>query len=108
MKELNDNQITICFSPTADELIEIYRWLEEEERLEKYAGFYCNWDSIIYSFERKEIAIISDMGSPVGFMSWILAEKTAKIQLAEIKPGHRQQGLGKRLTNTVLDHFRNH
>jgi len=92
----------VSFSPTNKEVGEIEKWLIEE-REKTGDGFYCNWDNIKTSFDKNELATISINNKTVGFATWrIKTDKTARIEIAEVKPTHRKKGIGKKLTTELL------
>jgi len=97
--------IEVIFQPTHEHLSEIKQWLLVEDQKKRFAGFYCNWNSIEYSFDRNEMSVILQGKSAIGFLTWFNYTKVTKIQIAEIKPGFRKKGYGRILTQTVLDHL---
>ena len=100
--------VKVSFEPTTDQMATIKEWLFIEDEKKKFDGFYCNWNSIEYSWERNEIAIILNNEVPIGFITWWLSDKVAKIQIAEIKPGFRKKGYGRLLTETTLNRLKGH
>jgi len=96
----------VIFSPTDKQLGEIEKWLFAE-RKKTGDGFYCNWNIIKTSFDKNELATISCNNKTIGFATWWLAtDKTARIDIAEVKPTHRRKGVGKALTKEVLNFMR--
>lgn len=95
----------ITFSPTDMQFADVERWLASESK-EMDSGFYCNWNVIQSSFHKNELAIALWDGLTVGFATWTIStDKTARIEIEEIKPSHRGRGIGKRLTHDLLDHL---
>ena len=93
----------VSFSPTDKQVGEIEKWLIAE-RKKTGDGFYCNWDIIKSSFDKNELATISLKTKTVGFATWRLTtDKTARIEIAEVKPTHRKKGIGKKLTTELLN-----
>ncbi|MEO6520049.1 MAG: hypothetical protein ABIN91_00095 [Mucilaginibacter sp.] len=73
----------VSFEPNVDQLNEIKNWLLIEDQEKRFAGLYCNWNSIEYSLGRKEIAIILLGEMPIGFLTWFKNERAATIQFTE-------------------------
>jgi predicted GNAT family acetyltransferase len=94
-------QVTI--SPTQKQVGEIKKWLIEE-RQKTGDGFYCNWNIIKSSFDKNELATISLNNKTIGFATWRLTtDKTARIEITEVKPTYRTKGIGKKLTTHLLN-----
>lgn len=101
INETNSYQVT--FSPTDKQVEEIEMWLIAERR-KTGDGFYCNWNIIKSSFDNNELATISLNNKTIGFATWRLTTtKTARIEITEVKPTHRRKGVGKKLTNQLLN-----
>jgi GNAT superfamily N-acetyltransferase len=94
-------KIKISFKPKLDQLNEIEKWLIDE-RNSTGNGFYCNWNIIKSSYDEKKLAIISEDNRAVGFITWsYYVEFIATIEITEIKPTHRNRGLGKQLVSKL-------
>ena len=92
----------IFFLPTDKQVGEIEKWLIAESK-KTGDGFYCNWTIIKSSFHKNELIVISFNNKTVGFATWRLtSEKTARIEIAEIKPKFRKKGIGKKLITELL------
>ena len=65
-------KIAFSFAPPKDQLDEIERWLIEEDNL-KGEGFYCNWEIIASSFDKKNLATVSLI------LPFVRTEKLKKI-----------------------------
>lgn len=93
----------VTFSPTDKQVGEIEKWLIAE-RQKTGDGFYCNWKIIKSSFDKNELATISLNNKTIGFATWRLTtNKTARIEIAEVKPTHRKKGIGKILTTQLIN-----
>lgn len=100
------NIYQVNFSPTIKHLNEIEKWLIAESR-KTGEGFYCNWTAIKMSFDDGNLVTISYNSETIGFVTlWFVTGKTAVIDIAEVKPAHRKNGVGKALTNEVLNFLR--
>jgi len=97
----------VTFSPTDKQVEEIEKWLIAE-RQKTGDGFYCNWNIIKSSFDKNELATISLNNKTIGFATWRLTtDKTARIEIVEVKPTHRKKGIGKKLTSQLLNFLKN-
>jgi len=95
----------VTFSPTIKQVGEIEKWLIAE-RKKSGDGFYCNWDTIKSSHSRNELVTISLNNKTIGFATWQLTtERTARIEIMEVKPTHRHKGIGKKLTTKLLNYL---
>jgi len=93
----------VTFSPTDKQVSEIEKWLIAE-RQKTGEGFYCNWNIIKSSFGKNELATILLNNKTIGFATWgLTTNKTARIEIIEIKPTHRKKGIGKKLTTQLLN-----
>ena len=93
----------VTFSPTDKQVDEIEKWLIAE-RQKTGDGFYCNLDSIKSSFDNNKLATISLNNITIGFATWRLTtDKTARIEIAEVRPTHRKKGIGKNLITQLLN-----
>lgn len=98
--------VRISFKPTLAQCNEIREWLIAEEKKAPLSGFYCNWNSIQYSFDDGKMAVITLEKGTIGFVTWFNNDRVTKIQIAEIKPGFRKMGYGRLLTNALLAHLK--
>lgn len=97
----------VTFSPTDKQVGEIEKWLIAE-RQKTGDGFYCNWNIIKSSFDKNELATISLNNKTIGFATWRLyTDKTARIEITEVKPTYRKKGIGKKLTTHLLNFLKN-
>lgn len=93
----------VIFSPSDKQFGEIEKWLIDEE-IKAGKGFYCNWKFIKSSFDNNELATISFNNTTIGFVTWrITTDKTARIEIAEIRPSHRKKGIGKKLIDHLIE-----
>lgn len=93
----------VTFSPTDKQVGEIEKWLITE-RQKTEDSFYCNWNIIKSSFDKNELATISHNHKTIGFATWRLTtDKTARIEITEVKPTNRKKGICKELTTQLLN-----
>lgn len=101
-----DNICEVTFSPSDIQLADIEKWLIDED-IDTKGGFYCNWKIIKTSFTNNELATISLNNKTVGFVIWsITSDKTARIEIAEVKPSFRNIGIGKKLIDQLTVYFK--
>ncbi len=106
-KTNNGKNYEVTFSPKDKQLIEIEKWLLAEKR-KTDTGFYCNWKSIKSSYNKNELATISFKNKAIGFATWQLTtDKTAKIEITEIKPSFRKKGIGRELITQLINFLKN-
>lgn len=93
--------LEINVSPNDKHLSEIKSWLIEEE---KKTGdeFFCNWNSITYAYDRKELTIIIKDNLVIGFLAYAITDFVVHIEITEIHPHYRKKGYGKILVNESL------
>ena len=90
-------------SPTIKQVDEIEKWLIVE-RKKSGDGFYCNWETIKFSYVKNELVTISKNNKAIGFATWRLtSEKTARIEIVEVKPTYRKKGIGKKITTELFN-----
>lgn len=92
----------IVFDPTRDHVLQIEKWLKEEE-IETGDGFYCNWRIIKKSYNVNNLAILSFDNRAVGFIVFSISELIVEINIAEVDPKYRKQGFGRVLVEQFLD-----
>lgn len=97
--------VEINVTPNDKHLSEIKSWLVEEEN-KSGEGFFCNWDSIIYAFDRKELTIITKDDFVIGFLAYSVTNFVVHIEITEIHPHFRKKGFGKILINESLKCFK--
>ncbi len=98
-------EIKINLIPSRLDLQKIEEWLIEEKR-ELNEGFYCNWTIIEKAFTNKELITLNFNEKPIGFLVWSKAEIYAEIIILEIKPEHRNSGIGKAFFEQISDYLK--
>lgn len=69
-------------------------------------GFYCNLNTILSSYDLRQIAILIYNDQVIGFATWdINSIQIACIQIMEIKPVHRGKGYGEWFILRLFDYF---
>lgn len=99
MKELD-----ISFNTTAKHLKNIKSWLIAEEKTGN-KGFFCNWNVIEQSFNNKKIGVILEENKVIGFITWFDRDRITTIEIAEIRPGFRRMGYGRKLAQALFDNL---
>lgn len=97
--------IELEFNPTKAHLAAIKEWLKKE-REETNEGFYCNWEVIERAFNNKLVFIGLYNREPVGFMVYYLSAPKLIYDIIEIKPSHRDKGLGKKMVLDSIKYFK--
>ncbi|MDD2199670.1 MAG: GNAT family N-acetyltransferase [Bacteroidales bacterium] len=92
-------------APTRFDLEKIKEWLIEEEQ-ESNEGFYCNWNIIEKAFNNDELITLNLKEKTVGFLVWSKGEIYAEIDIMEIKPDYRKQGIGKLFFEQISEFFK--
>jgi GNAT superfamily N-acetyltransferase len=101
---MNYELLEISFDPSEKQLEEIREWLIEELDLTGH-GFYCNWEHILSDFKDGKLIIISYAEKVIGFTTWYSINFRATIEIAEIKPEYRSQGIAKILFEHIFTFF---
>ena len=99
------DEIQINITPTQSDLAKIEEWLIDEER-ELNEGFYCNWNIIKKTFNSGELITLNLKEKPIGFLVWSKGEIYAEIDILEIKPDYRKNGIGKVFFEQISDYFK--
>ena len=97
--------VSISSAPGPEQLSQIETWLLAEHN-QKREGFYCNWNIIRRAYDQQRMMVISVADHCVGFAIWQEHEVTASIDIMEIKPGERKNGLGLALTEALFNLLR--
>lgn len=95
----------VSFLPQSRDIDYIKQWLLQEDK-KTGEGFYCNWNLILSSYRKGNLATISINEKPIGFVTWLEYEKTATINIIEISPKFRTRGLGRNLIDTLSDRLK--
>lgn len=96
------NNVTTFFDPSSSQILEIEKWLFEEDQTAN-EGFYCNWEIIRSSIQKKQVIIASVEGRTIGFAAWrITSRLSAVIEFLEIRPSERGKGYLKPLLCSLL------
>jgi len=88
------------------QLDEVLTWLEQEQN-DSCEGFYCNKEIIIDSFNACEMRCIKLNGLTVGFGIFNIKSISASIDILEIHPSYRGNGLGMQMAQHLLAHLFN-
>jgi GNAT superfamily N-acetyltransferase len=92
-------------SPTQPDLKEIEKWLIDEDKTFG-EGFYCNWNIIEKAFRKNELITLNLDNLPIGFLVWSNREIYAEIDVLEIRPKHRNKGIGKYFFDQISGYFK--
>lgn len=97
-----ENVAELKLQPAKKHLSDVKKWLEREWS-DTHQGFYCNWNIIEESFEKGNLNIITYNDSASGFVVYKIYGLTAKIDILEIDPSNRKNGLAKKLVDETLE-----
>lgn len=97
--------LKLNFNPNEKHIIDVKNWLFDEWN-KTNSGFYCNWDTISDEFEDNNVSVITKNDKAIGFVVHRIHDLIAVIDIVEIKPSERKQGVAKKLINGVLDLFK--
>lgn len=86
-------------------LQEVLGWLKAEEE-QAGTGFYCNRNVIAELFASGEGLCAITEGRIVGFAVFQMFSDGGSVQIVEVKPSARLQGLGSRLLLAAVDALR--
>lgn len=97
--------IELEFNPTKAHLARIKEWLKEEGE-STGEGFFCNWGVIQRCFDDQRLIIGLYQNIPIGFVTHNQIGSTLVFDIMEIKPTHRNKGLGKQLFLESIKYFK--
>ncbi|PXY41808.1 hypothetical protein DMB65_04375 [Flavobacterium cheongpyeongense] len=101
---MNEQFLIINFTPIENDLKTIEKWLFEEDK-KSNSGFYGNFQTIKKSFEENRLVIVKREEKIVGFLVWIKGDLHIEIDILEIHPKHRREGIGEYFVNQISNHF---
>lgn len=93
-----------CATPNLKQLQEIKEWLLKEDKVYN-TGFYCNWNIIEQSFHKGLLLSLDVDGKAIGFVVWSKFDKYIELDIMEIHPKYRNQGLGSLFFKEVEKFF---
>lgn len=97
--------LKLDLNPTEKHLSNIEDWLIEEWNNSKN-GFYSNWTMITNAFADNRLSIISEKNFAIGFVVYRINNLIATIDIAEVKPSHRNKGIGEEMISKKLENFK--
>jgi hypothetical protein len=105
--KMNKIDLEITQKITENQLNEIKIWLKSElDESINDSGFYYNWDIIEKAKNENEVFIIKNETEVIGFLVWTAKEIYVEIDIFEIKPSHRKNGIGAHFFNEVCKYWR--
>ncbi len=99
------SEILLNINPSISDLNSVEEWLKDEYKLSN-DGFYCNWNTIQSSFEKKKFFTFHFEKQSIGFISWSNHDYYAEIDIMEIYPKFRKMGLGKKAFDSIQKYFK--
>jgi hypothetical protein len=97
----NKIEYKISFNPTEEQITEVENWLVEEKKTSD-EGFFCNWELIYKSYQKKECAILISNQKVIGFGTWSIFDQTSKLEIIEIHPKFRRKRFGEFIINEII------
>jgi predicted GNAT family acetyltransferase len=91
-------------NPTLQHLEEIKKWLQKEDNLSN-EGFFCQMNTIENSFRKNRLIVITKDDVAIGFLTYYYSDHIVNIEIAEVKPSERKNGIGKLLLQGSFDRF---
>ncbi len=79
---------------------------EEYEELSTGDGFWCNRDLIRRAQANDELEVLAQRYSSRVLAFCVWSPRHGSVDIIEVRPGCRGKGLGRYLTQYVLDHLR--
>lgn len=93
---MNIEGFTIIYKPNKIQLNQIYKWLKEE--LEIGNKFFYNFSVIKTQLDKGHgVCLLNEKQEVIGFMTFVLHNLYAEIQIANIKHDYIGNGLGKKM-----------
>lgn len=96
--------LKVLTNPTVQHFKEIKKWLQEEDYLTG-EGFYCQLHTLENSFLKKKLIVITERDMVVGFLTYYFYEHIVNIEIVEVKPDNRRNGIGKFLLHDSISYF---
>lgn len=97
---LIDSAPTISFFPSAENLAEIAKWIQEEKGLP--LDQISNWKAIESSFKRQELVVALIENISVGFFALLKGGDSVLLMVAEVRPEYRKCGIARKLLKAVV------
>lgn len=94
----------VNYHPNLSQLQNLENWLKEEQQRFNQ-GFYCNWQIIQDCYTKSRLILFSDDSNIVGFLAWSSYSNYVNIDLMEIHPAYRGNGIGSTFYGIVERHF---
>ena len=98
---LTDSRLSICFSPSVQNLAEIANWIQEE-RGGAPLNQISNWKAVESSFKRQELVVAFIENNPVGFFALLKGGDSVLIMVAETRYNYRRCGIGRKILDAVV------
>lgn len=91
---------TTIRTATPDDIKQIHRWLQEEERMGVQGNFLCNWEVISNQYEDQDVVVFIPKGDtvPRGFLTAGLSVSS----ILQVQSQFRGQGIARQLVEYAL------
>lgn len=91
-------------NPSRKHIGQIRSWLKVEYIIYQ-EGFFCNWNIIYDSYEKRRLFCLIDNGIAVGFVTWFKCDRIVEIEIAEVKRELRGHGFGRYMIERISQIF---
>jgi GNAT superfamily N-acetyltransferase len=97
-------KIEIIFEPNISHLNQLEVWLKDEYE-NCGDGFYCNWNVIKRSFDKRQMYCAVVGNEVAGLLVWWKSGTSGGIDILEVHPSLRRKGIGQSLVEASLGKF---
>jgi GNAT superfamily N-acetyltransferase len=97
--------MTTNLTPNKTHLAQLKIWLQQAYT-DGFSRFIQHWHLIEEAFEEQKLIILKQSNAAIGFVVFDIDHEIATIDLAELTPGKRGQGLGKPFILDTLDYLK--
>ena len=97
--------MTTNLTPNKTHLAQLKIWLQQAYT-DGFSRFIQHWHLIEEAFEEQKLIILKQSNAAIGFVVFDIDHEIAMIDLAELTPGKRGQGLGKPFILDTLDYLK--
>lgn len=94
-------EIKFIVNPEEHHIDQIKNWLFEEDQKDG-SGFYCNWAIIVnFYVEKKLLIVVNENDYAVGFCCYQIFKRTGRVEILEVIPTARKQGVGNKFYEMI-------
>tara|TARA_R110002012_G_scaffold253877_1_gene432914 strand:- start:12925 stop:13632 length:708 start_codon:yes stop_codon:yes gene_type:complete len=97
--------MTTNLTPNETHLSQLKFWLQQAYT-DGFSSFIEHWHLIEEAYEEQKLIVLEENNTAIGFAVFDIDHEIATINLAELKPGKRGQGLGKLFIQNTLNYLK--